>query len=33
MISSVHEWLEQLGLTQYAEAFESNDIDVELLTR
>ena len=31
MISSVQQWLSDLGLSHYAEAFESNDIDVQLL--
>jgi class 3 adenylate cyclase len=33
MSRSVREWLEQLGLPQYAEGFESNDIDFDLLRR
>ncbi len=31
MVDSVTEWLEQLGLGQYATAFAQNDIDWELL--
>ena len=30
-MSAVRRWLETLGLSQYADAFEANDIDVELL--
>src|SRR6516162_8070994 len=28
----VRHWLEEIGLSQYADAFEANDIDIELLT-
>ena len=31
MTRSIRQWLEHLGLTQYADAFLSNHIDVELL--
>jgi class 3 adenylate cyclase len=30
-VSEVREWLEAIGLPQYAEAFEANDIEVDLL--
>ncbi|HWX31104.1 MAG TPA: adenylate/guanylate cyclase domain-containing protein, partial [Steroidobacteraceae bacterium] len=30
-MSEVREWLEAIGLVQYADAFESNDIDIDLL--
>ena len=30
-MSSVRAWLEDLGLPQYADVFEANDIDVSLL--
>jgi class 3 adenylate cyclase len=30
-MSKVHEWLEAIGLAQYADAFEANDIDLDLL--
>ena len=30
-MSEVREWLEAIGLPQYAEAFEANDIEVDLL--
>ena len=30
-MSEVHEWLEAMGLVQYADAFEANDIDIDLL--
>src|SRR5262245_49807504 len=30
-MSEVREWLEAIGLPQYAEAFEANDIQVDLL--
>jgi class 3 adenylate cyclase/predicted ATPase len=32
-MSAVRNWLEAIGLGQYADAFEANDIDTELLTR
>ncbi len=32
-MSAVRNWLETIGLGQYADAFEANDIDSELLTR
>jgi class 3 adenylate cyclase len=32
-MSAVRSWLEAIGLGQYADAFEANDIDTELLTR
>jgi class 3 adenylate cyclase len=31
-MSAVRDWLEAIGLPQYADAFEANDIDTELLT-
>jgi hypothetical protein len=30
---TVHQWLQELGLAQYAGAFEANDIDMELLAQ
>src|SRR6516165_3392701 len=30
-MSAVRNWLEAIGLGQYADAFEANDIDIELL--
>jgi SAM domain (Sterile alpha motif) len=30
-MSKVREWLEAIGLAQYADGFESNDIDLDLL--
>ena len=30
-MSKVREWLEAIGLVQYADAFEANDIDIDLL--
>ena len=30
-MSRVREWLETIGLPQYAEAFHDNDIDIDLL--
>src|SRR5690348_3390343 len=30
-MSEVRQWLEGIGLAQYAEVFEANDIDMELL--
>jgi hypothetical protein len=30
-MSKVREWLEAMGLVQYADAFEANDIDIDLL--
>ena len=33
MTSSIHEWLEEHGLPQYTEAFETNDIGIELLAQ
>src|SRR6516164_4496609 len=32
-MSAVRDWLEAIGLGQYAEAFEANDIDADLLPR
>jgi hypothetical protein len=32
-MSAVRNWLEAIGLGQYAEAFEANDIDTDLLIR
>ena len=32
-MSAVRHWLEAIGLGQYADAFEANDIDAELLTQ
>src|SRR6516165_6584239 len=32
-MSAVRNWLEEIGLAQYADAFEANDIDTELLTQ
>jgi hypothetical protein len=32
-MSSVRDWLETIGLGQYADAFEANDIDTDLLIR
>src|ERR1700747_3577348 len=31
-MSAVRHWLEEIGLGQYADAFEANDIDTDLLT-
>ena len=31
-MSTVRNWLEEIGLGQYADAFEANDIDMDLLT-
>ncbi len=31
MTSGIRQWLETLGLSQYAAAFEANDIDVDVL--
>ena len=30
-MSAVRDWLEAIGLGQYADAFEANDIDMDLL--
>ena len=30
-MSAIRDWLEAIGLGQYADAFEANDIDSELL--
>ena len=30
-MSRVSEWLETIGLAQYADAFHANDIDIDLL--
>ena len=32
-MTEVREWLEAIGLGQYADAFEANDIDTELLSQ
>jgi SAM domain (Sterile alpha motif) len=32
-MSAVRHWLEEIGLAQYADAFEANDIDTDLLTQ
>jgi hypothetical protein len=32
-MSAVRDWLEAIGLGQYADAFETNDIDTDLLSR
>src|SRR5262249_39839914 len=32
-MSGVRKWLETVGLAQYADAFEANDIDIDLLTQ
>jgi hypothetical protein len=32
-MSAVRDWLESIGLGQYADAFEANDIDADLLIR
>ena len=32
-MSAVRSWLEEIGLAQYADAFEANDIDTDLLTQ
>jgi hypothetical protein len=32
-MSAVRNWLEEIGLAQYADAFEANDIDADLLTQ
>jgi hypothetical protein len=32
-MSAVRNWLEAIGLAQYADAFEANDIDTDLLTQ
>jgi class 3 adenylate cyclase len=32
-MSEVREWLEAMGLVQYADAFEANDIDIDLLAQ
>jgi SAM domain (Sterile alpha motif) len=31
-MSAVRDWLEEIGLAQYADVFEANDIDTDLLT-
>jgi hypothetical protein len=31
-MSAVRKWLESISLGQYADAFEANDIDMDLLT-
>ena len=31
MMSSVRQWLDALGLSQYVDAFEANDVDIDLL--
>ena len=30
-MSVIRDWLESLGLTQYVDAFESNDVDLDVL--
>jgi hypothetical protein len=30
-MSEIRKWLESIGLAQYAEAFEANDIDMDLV--
>jgi hypothetical protein len=30
-VSEIRTWLDGIGLAQYANAFEANDIDIELL--
>jgi hypothetical protein len=30
-MSAVRDWLEAIGLAQYADAFEANDIDTDLI--
>jgi SAM domain (Sterile alpha motif) len=30
-MSDVRKWLDSLGLAQYADAFEANDLDIDLL--
>ena len=30
-MSEVRKWLETIGLSQYADAFETNDLDIDLL--
>jgi hypothetical protein len=32
-MSEIRKWLEAIGLGQYADAFEANDIDMELLRK
>ena len=32
-MSEVRKWLETVGLAQYANAFEANDIDIDLLSQ
>ena len=32
-MSAVRDWLDSIGLGQYADAFEANDIDTDLLTQ
>jgi hypothetical protein len=32
-MSEVRKWLEAIGLVQYADAFEANDLDIDLLTQ
>jgi len=32
-MSAVRNWLEEIGFAQYADAFEANDIDIDLLTQ
>jgi hypothetical protein len=32
-MSAVRNWLEEIGHAQYADAFEANDIDTDLLTQ
>ena len=31
VMSEVRKWLEAIGLTQYADAFEANDVEIDLL--
>src|SRR3974390_263723 len=32
-MSAVRNWLEEIGLAQYADAFEANDIEIDLLAQ
>jgi hypothetical protein len=32
-MSEIRKWLETIGLGQYADAFEANDIDIDLLAQ
>ena len=32
-MSEIRKWLDAIGLSQYADAFEANDIDMDLLAQ